>query len=55
MALDDRVVCAAPACYLTTMRRLIETIGPQDAEQNVFGQVAFGLDQPDYVMMRAPR
>lgn len=55
MALDDRVACAAPACYLTTFRRLIETIGPQDAEQNIFGQVAFGLDQPDYVLLRAPR
>lgn len=55
MALDDRVACAAPACYLTTFRRLIETIGPQDAEQNIFGQVGFGLDQPDYVLLRAPR
>ncbi len=55
MALDDRVWCAAPACYLTTMRRLIETIGPQDAEQNIYGQVAYGMDQPDYVLMRAPR
>ena len=55
MALDDRVACAAPACYLTTFRRLIETIGPQDAEQNIFGQIAFGFDQPDYVLMRAPR
>lgn len=55
MALDERVQCAAPACYLTTFRRLIETIGPQDAEQNVFNQVAFGLDQPDYVILRAPR
>ncbi len=55
MALDERVACAAPACYLTTFRRLIETIGPQDAEQNIFGQVAFGLDQPDYVLLRAPR
>lgn len=55
MALDERVACAAPACYLTTFRRLIETIGPQDAEQNVFGQIAFGLDQPDYVLLRAPR
>src|SRR5436190_851648 len=55
MALDERVACAAPSCYLTTFRRLIETIGPQDAEQNIFGQVVFGLDQPDYVMMRAPR
>jgi cephalosporin-C deacetylase-like acetyl esterase len=55
MALDERVVCAAPACYLTNFRRLIETIGPQDAEQNIFGQVQFGLDQPDYVLLRAPR
>ncbi len=55
MALDDRVTVAAPACYLTTFRRLIETIGPQDAEQNVFGQVAYGLDQPDYVLLRAPK
>ena len=55
MALDDRIACAAPACYLTTFRRLIETIGPQDAEQNIFGQVAYGLDQPDYVLLRAPK
>lgn len=55
MALDERVACAAPACYLTTFQRLIETIGPQDAEQNVFGQIQFGMDQPDYVLMRAPR
>jgi cephalosporin-C deacetylase-like acetyl esterase len=55
MALDDRVSCAAPAGYLTTFRRLIETIGPQDAEQNIFGQVAYGLDQPDYILLRAPK
>ena len=55
MALDDRVACAAPACYLTTFRHLIETIGPQDAEQNVYGQIRFGMDHPDYVLMRAPR
>ncbi len=55
MALDDRVACAAPACYLTTFRHLIDSIGPQDAEQNIFGQIAFGLDHPDYVLLRAPR
>ena len=55
MALDARVLCAAPACYITTFRRLIDTIGPQDAEQNIFGQVAFGLDQPDYLLTRAPK
>ncbi len=55
MALDDRVACAAPACYLTTFRHLIEALGPQDAEQNIFGQIQFGLDHPDYVLLRAPR
>lgn len=55
MALDERVQCAAPSCYLTTFRRLLETIGPQDAEQNLFAQLARGIDQPDYVLLRAPR
>ena len=55
MALDDRVFCAAPACYLTTFGKLIDTIGPQDAEQNIHAQIAFGMDQTDYVLMRAPR
>jgi dienelactone hydrolase len=55
MALDDRIVAAASACYLTTFRRLIETKGAQDAEQNIFGQIAFGMDEPDYLMMRAPK
>lgn len=55
MALDDRVACAAPNCYLTSFRRLLDTIGPQDAEQNIFGQIAFGLDHAEYVIIRAPR
>ncbi len=55
MALDDRIACAAPACYVTTFERLIQTIGPQDAEQNIFGQLAFGMEQTDYLLMRAPK
>lgn len=55
MALDDRIVAAAPGCYLTTFRKLIETKGPQDGEQNIFGQIAFGMDEADYCLMRAPR
>lgn len=55
MALDDRIVAAAPVCYLTSFRRLIETSGPQDAEQNIFSQLTFGMDEADYVTMRAPR
>ena len=55
MALDQRIQAAAPGCYLTSFRRLLETKGPQDAEQNIHGQIAFGMDHADYVMMRAPR
>lgn len=55
MALDDRIVAAAPGCYLTTFRKLIETLGPQDGEQNIFGQIAFGMDEADYCIMRAPK
>lgn len=54
MALDPRVRCAAPACYLTTLRHLLPTIGPQDAEQNIWNQLGFGMDHPDYTLMRAP-
>lgn len=55
MALDDRIACAAPACYLTTFRHLIDKAGPQDAEQVIFSQLAFGMDQADYVLMAAPK
>jgi len=55
MALDDRIVAAAPGCYLTGYRSLFNTIGPQDAEQNIHGQIAFGMDHADYVLMRLPK
>jgi cephalosporin-C deacetylase-like acetyl esterase len=55
MALDKRINVAAPACYLTGFERLLSTIGPQDGEQNIYGQLAFGMDHADYIMMRAPR
>ena len=54
MALDDRIKAAAPACYITTLPRVARAIGPQDAEQNIFGQLKFGMDHPDYLTMRAP-
>ncbi len=54
MALDLRIKAAAPGCYLTSFRRLLETIGPQDAEQDIHAQGAYGMGHADYVMMRAP-
>jgi len=54
MSLDERIIAAAPSCYITSFERLLSTIGPQDAEQNIYGQLAFGMDHADYLMMRAP-
>ncbi|WP_417381012.1 alpha/beta hydrolase family protein [Gimesia sp.] len=55
MALDDRVQAAAPVCYSTMYRYLIDFNGPQDGEQNIFGQLAYGMDIADYTLMRAPK
>ena len=54
-ALDDRIQVAAPSCYLTSWRRLLETIGPQDAEQNIPPWIADGLDHADFVHAFAPK
>src|ERR687893_319663 len=50
-----KLITAAPSCYITSLERLFATIGPQDAEQNITGQVAFGMEHADYLTMRAPR
>jgi len=55
MALDDRILAAAPGCYITTKRIKMVRPGPGDAEQNVFQQISFGPDHPDFLIMRAPR
>lgn len=55
MALDERIYAAAPSCYVTSLERLFATLGPQDAEQNIPGQVAFGMEHADYLTLRAPR
>ena len=54
-AFDDRIYAAAPENYLTNYTRLLQSIGPQDAEQNLFNIVFHGLDHPDFLEVRAPR
>jgi cephalosporin-C deacetylase-like acetyl esterase len=54
-ALDDRIQVAAPSCYLTNWKSLIETIGPQDAEQNLLSFISDGLDQADFAIAFAPK
>ncbi|MEZ5400874.1 MAG: acetylxylan esterase [Bryobacteraceae bacterium] len=51
----DRFAAAAPSCYLTSWRRLLVTIGPQDAEQCMPGFLAAGLDHPDFVLAYGPK
>ncbi len=54
MALDLRIRCAAPRNYTTSLRRLIDTIGPQDAEQHIYRQIACGVGHGDFILMAAP-
>lgn len=55
MALDERIVAAAPGNFITTTRIKNDRPGPGDAEQNIFGQTKYGIDHPDFLLMRAPR
>ncbi len=54
-ALDDRIYAAAPENYITNYTRLLQTIGPQDAEQNICHLIRSGLDHPDFLIVRAPK
>lgn len=54
-AMDDRIYAAAPECYLTSFRDLMNSRGPQDAEQNIKYSIANGLDIGDYLTVRAPK
>ena len=54
-ALDDRVKVAMPSCYITSWRRLLESIGPQDAEQCIPPWIAQGLDHGDFVLAFSPK
>lgn len=54
-ALDDRVAASAPACYITSYRRLMESIGVQDGEQNFYHGIRNGIDHADFLEIRAPK
>src|SRR5690606_20773692 len=54
-ACDERIYAAAPECYITSFKRLLQSIGPQDAEQNPYNAIANGFDHADYLHIRAPK
>lgn len=53
-AFDDRIYASAPECYITGFTRLLQSIGPQDAEQNFFHGIRLGIDHADLLTVRAP-
>jgi cephalosporin-C deacetylase-like acetyl esterase len=55
MAYDDRIYAAAPECYITTFKRLLQSIGPQDAEQNPYNFIKNGFDIPDFIHLHLPK
>ena len=54
-AYDERIYAAAPECYITSFKRLLQSIGPQDAEQNPYHFIEKGMDHPDFLHIRAPK
>lgn len=54
-AFDERILAAAPEAYITNFTRLLQSIGPQDAEQHFYKQISLGLDHADFLEVRAPK
>lgn len=54
-AFDERIRATAPECYITSFRRLLQSVGPQDAEQHFYHGIAAGIDMADLLLVRAPR
>jgi hypothetical protein len=54
-ALDTRVTAGVVACYITSYKELLGSIGPQDGEQVIPDFIKSGLGFPDIVELAAPR
>jgi len=54
-AVDERILAAAPECFITSMEYVLKSIGPQDAEQNLYHMLSEGIDHGDLLEVRAPR
>lgn len=54
-AFDERIYITEPICFVTSMRRLFESIGPQDSEQHLSKGLANGIDFADFLEVRIPK
>lgn len=48
---DSRIKAAAPSCYISTVRDVVRSIGPQDAEQCIWAQLRNGINHASLVLM----
>jgi len=54
-AFDDRIKAAAPEAFITSQKRLLESVGLQDAESNLYHAVVNGIEHADFIEVRAPK
>ena len=54
-AVDERVAAVAPMGFLTSNRRLLQSIGVQCAEQVLYRNLVHGIDHADLLIARAPK
>jgi dienelactone hydrolase len=52
---DDRPAVAAPCSYITSRAAYMDTGQAHDAEQNVYGAIAGGIDYDDFLAAFAPK
>jgi cephalosporin-C deacetylase-like acetyl esterase len=52
---DERVYAVVPENYITSFKRLLQSIGPQDAEQNPYHFIKNEMDHADFLHIRAPK
>jgi len=50
-AADPRVRAASPSCYVSAIRDVVRSIGPQDAEQCIWSQLKDGINHASLVLM----
>jgi dienelactone hydrolase len=55
MMIDDRIRAAVPCCYITSREEYMKTGQAHDAEQNIYGAIAAGLNYDDFITSFAPK
>ena len=54
-AFDERIKAITPGNYFTNFSWLLQSMGPQCAEQEFFSAISRGLDMADLLLVRAPK